>query len=105
MLKIPESQLQKVMFYLYEWIEENEVSRASLLIEDDRLRFVAGTKDNVYDDAFEDGLSKLDWNIAQDEGISKIEMSVQSTPKDIFDGLVESFNPIAIIEFDDIEGK
>lgn len=62
----------------YEW--KGKLARVFLTVRDAGLLFLVVMKRKTYDESFENELTRLDLNVAQEDGFSEIALSVQALP-------------------------
>jgi hypothetical protein len=96
------SQFQKLLERLALWIRENkrEIDSAYLTVRDAGLLFLVMRNSKKYHGKFEDDLTLLDIEIAQDRNFNKIKLSVLAIPLVDFEQVVSFLNPQASFRYE-----
>ncbi len=94
-------QLRKLLVKLQDWLKDKgDVREAYLTPRDSGMLFLIVRKTKKFDAAFEDALSDLDLDVANDEAFDLIRLSVLALPATSEDS-VKSFLPAAHFEAPD----
>ncbi len=95
-----QEQLRLLQQMLAKWLQNtNHIKQAFLTLRDGALLFVVVHEQAVYDDSFEDSLSDLDFNIANDVDLEFIEMNAIALPPIPPDSLESFLDPAFTLEY------
>jgi hypothetical protein len=95
------NQFQKLLDKLAQWIHvnKNEIESAFLTVRDAGLLFLVVRNSKKYNGQFEDKLTELDIEVAQDKNFDKIKLSVLAIPQVDFEQISSFLNPQASLRY------
>lgn len=94
-------QFECLLEILAGWLlnHRKDIADAVITMRDAGLLFLIIRKEKAYDPAFEDALTNLDVEIAQDEALDLIRLSVLSLPKASHDAIESFFSPKLMLHY------
>lgn len=103
--KVFEHQFTIVLKRLAKWVQETqaEIAGAYVTVRDNGLLFLVVRKSPQYDACFEDKLTELDLEVANDPNLNLIRLSVLAIPEASDDAVASFWAPGHTLEYSHVE--